>query len=518
MNMSSPLHLKPLAACLAAALAIVPAGALLADPAHPLASPRPAHAIKRSHVAQLLATSSGLTRKGLSLRQVMEEAAASARAARPAPADRPAGVVAVTSCDDAGPGTLRDAVANAVSGDVVDLSGLSCSSISLTTGAINVTVDSLSIQGPGASTLAIDAGGLSGVINHYGTDLLAIDGLTIANGYTVGYAYHGGACVLSSANIDISNSTLTHCYAYTAHAYGGAVCAVGNITLSNTTLSGNTTKGHFYYYYLPGNPTPYLINGTSFGGGAYAGGHVTISDSTITHNTAVQNNRGSVGGGVASRLGGNLISGSTFDNNTAWIGGGIAALGPYSGDTGGVSVVNSTISGNSTTNTSGGILTYRMTYTTLHNSTITNNFAPYCGGAYVYYGETDIKSSIISGNRSTYASNQFGYYTAADFDIFSSDATVSGDHNLVMTTNTPLPADTLTADPLLLPLADNGGPTLTHAFDMTSVALDAGSNPDNLDNDQRGAGFPRVTSAAADIGAYEAPGAASDVIFSDGFD
>ena len=118
----------------------------------------------------------------------------------------------------------------------------------------------------------------------------------------------------------------------------------------------------------------------------------------------------------------------------------------------------------------------------------------------------DLQSTIIGGNTSVYSQNQFGLYTAADFDVFYSDATVSGGHNAIMTSNAPLPADTITDDPLLLPLADNGGPTLTHAFAPSSPVLDAGSNPDNLDFDQRGDGYARVVGAAADIGAYEAPG------------
>src|SRR4249919_4258931 len=108
MNVSSPLRLKPLAACVAAALALAPAGVLLADPAH-----RPQEA-KRSHVAQLLAQTR--VQRGPTLSEVMQDAVARARATRPPP-NRPAGTTAVTSCDDSGPGTLRDAVTNAVTGD-----------------------------------------------------------------------------------------------------------------------------------------------------------------------------------------------------------------------------------------------------------------------------------------------------------------------------------------------------------------------------------------------------------------
>ncbi len=58
-------------------------------------------------------------------------------------------------------------------------------------------------------------------------------------------------------------------------------------------------------------------------------------------------------------------------------------------------------------------------------------------------------------------------------------------------------------DPLLGPLADNGGPTLTHALLAGSPAIDRGSNPAGLTWDQRGAGFARVSGARADAGAFE---------------
>ena len=97
--------------------------------------------------------------------------------------------------------------------------------------------------------------------------------------------------------------------------------------------------------------------------------------------------------------------------------------------------------------------------------------------------------------------------------------TVIGANNLVGSAdpNVTLPPDTLDADPMLLPLADNGGPTWTMALASGSPAIDTGANPLALDTDQRGDGYARVAGAAADIGAYEVqtPG---DVIFVDGFD
>src|SRR5262249_17036087 len=66
-----------------------------------------------------------------------------------------------------------------------------------------------------------------------------------------------------------------------------------------------------------------------------------------------------------------------------------------------------------------------------------------------------------------------------------------------------LPGDTLSIDPQLLPLTDNGGPAPTHALARGSPARDAGANPAGLHTDQRGSGYPRVVGAAADIRAVE---------------
>jgi hypothetical protein len=80
-----------------------------------------------------------------------------------------------------------------------------------------------------------------------------------------------------------------------------------------------------------------------------------------------------------------------------------------------------------------------------------------------------------------------------------------------------LPADTLGGDPMLLPLADYGGPTRTHALAEGSPAIDAGSNVADLDFDQRGGYYMRAFGARVDIGAYEAQ-PVPDVIFRNGFD
>ena len=67
------------------------------------------------------------------------------------------------------------------------------------------------------------------------------------------------------------------------------------------------------------------------------------------------------------------------------------------------------------------------------------------------------------------------------------------------------PGDQINTDPLLGPLHNNGGPTVTHALLPGSRAIDAGdpSFTPPPDYDQRGAGFPRVVNGRIDIGAFE---------------
>ena len=94
-------------------------------------------------------------------------------------------------------------------------------------------------------------------------------------------------------------------------------------------------------------------------------------------------------------------------------------------------------------------------------------------------------------------------------DVSILDGTLSGSNNLIEDGSGGL-ADSITGDPLLGPLADNGGPTMTHALLPGSPAIDAGNNAlavdangNPLTNDQRAAGFDRIFGGTVDIGAFE---------------
>src|SRR5689334_16118977 len=108
-----------------------------------------------------LAACLGLATGGLALAAAPPDARIAGHRAFGPHAPVPAGAVVVTSCDDDGPGTLRDAVSIAASGGTIDLTQLDCSTITLTTGAIGVAQDDLSLIGPGAALLAIDGNGAS---------------------------------------------------------------------------------------------------------------------------------------------------------------------------------------------------------------------------------------------------------------------------------------------------------------------------------------------------------------------
>ena len=83
-----------------------------------------------------------------------------------------------------------------------------------------------------------------------------------------------------------------------------------------------------------------------------------------------------------------------------------------------------------------------------------------------------------------------GGTVTSNFSLFANpDPGVTGSNNLFST------------DPMLGPLADNGGPTMTHALLPGSPAIDAGSSTELTD--QRGAPFLRNSGGGVDIGAYE---------------
>lgn len=489
--------------------------------------------------------------------------------ARPAP-ERPAGVVAVTSCeDDGGTDTLRHAIETAADGDEIDLSPLACGAIVLTAGELAVFVDNLAIIGPGKDALTIDANHASRVLAHDGAGTLRLRGLTLTHGRHEGQTSSGGA-LHSEGSVRLDDVLVTDSVANGSDfARGGGVFAQNGIVAIRSTISGNESRSPYIAaggglttgdgdielvdsvvtgntatgeasavggglrtgsYDLGGNITLLRSRVTDNaaigsesggeGGGLYTSiyGDVTVVDSTISGNT-VEASGGVVsgeGGGGAVWCGGLTLIRSTLSGNTATEGGGFI-LGSKQDRTG-LTIVNSTISGNHATDRFGGgrLFDCALTMTGLPpseislriaSSTITGNDAGQTfGGLYLPYAHGTLDSTIIHGNTVGGAAvggpEDEGAGTGVD--LFVTEIT-GGANNLVgdVPDFVVLPDDTISDDPLLGPLADNGGPTQTHAPGAGSPAIDAGNNTATLVTDQRGGHHVRGYGAAPDIGALE---------------
>lgn len=423
------------------------------------------------------------------------------RAAAPGRGYRTTGVTTtrvVTSCaDDSSGGTLRDAIAMANSGDLIELGGLTCSAITLAQGGIPVEVDQLTLHGPGAQALAIDGAGVDRVLVDYGYGTLLLAGVTVRNGLNQlsGYKVAGGACIIANGSVTLDHSVVSGCTSIGEGAYGGGILSRG-VTMYTSTLVNNVVRGS-------------LLNTltAAYGGGAFAyRSSANLYDSTIDGNSATidpANTHGSydTGAGIFADNGGAALRSTFSANRTDGTG---AAIASHAG----VVISNSTISGNIAGTAGGGVFVRPVYPVLISNSTITGNQASSGGGLYVSgNAETvTLQSTIVAGNSASTG--------AADIDapapqIIYGANNLIGDAALVVT----VPSDTLRSAPRLLPLADNGGPTLTHALGAGSPAIDRGNNVANLTSDQRGDGFARVRGRAADIGAFEtAPVAPATVL------
>ena len=470
----------------------------------------------------------------------------------------------VTSCaDDGSSGTLRAVAARAHDGDTLDMTQLTCSTITLEHGAIDLStlgpnpLRSVTLAGPGADALTISAQGNSAVVLAGGLDFYRQPGTVTLSGLTLahGAKYDVAACVTGfSTYLVLDDVTVTDCHSRRAGGGGnagggGAVSGRYEVSLTDSTVSDssitaidrNVASGGGLWAYqatlirstVSGNsvsaPMAYAYQGyRTGGGGVYTSGRATLIDSTISGNSveATVDGQNANGGGVAARLG-LTISGSTFSDNTAdGIGGGAINTFPHyqlqlpnAPQSMGLPITNSTFTGNSAVF---GSALASNDGTPIFDSTIAFNTSQIGGALAIFDGGTALQdytlyldSTIIAGNT---IDGPGGH--AADLAASTNlTLTVIGAHNLIGSAdpNVTLPPDTISTDPMLLPLADNGGPTWTMALAVGSPAIDTGANPLALDTDQRGEGYVRVAGAAADIGAYEVqtPG---DVIFVDGFD
>src|SRR6201984_3482526 len=251
--------------------------------------------------------------------------------------------IIVSNTNDSGPGSLRQALANANDGDMIDATGIS-GVITLTTGQLLVNKSGI-INGPGADVLAIDGNAASVVFfifRNAAGETVTISGLTIRNGRGGTF----GAGIENEETLTVTNSTIS---GNMVGELGGGIANSGTATITNTTISGNSTAQ---------------------GGGIYNPGMMTVTNSTISGNMATTT------GGACTTAGGTLeITNSTLSNNSADVGG------AFHNGGGTITITNTTVSGNSATD-GGGTYLSRTTTMTIVNSTLSNNTAARGGGAF----------------------------------------------------------------------------------------------------------------------------------------
>ena len=418
-----------------------------------------------------------------------------------------AATITVTNTNDSGPGSLRQALMITNDGDTINFAVTG--TITLTSGGLPINKN-ITISGPGAVQLSIDGNQALLVFGVFPGKAATISGLTVMNAQS-GILNDGTVtvtnCVLSgNSNDGLSNygvATVSSCV-LTGNLYHGLYSYQGETTVSNCVVSGNAGGGLF-------NDVPFGPNNSVSGRGSMTVSDSIISDNsgpgvwnyfflTVLNSTLSGNSAGNAidGGGILSGTfkspGGVIVINSTISGNSASGGGGGIAI--YYG---GLTVVNSTISGNSAEGEGGGIANY-IGGVQVANSTISGNSAASGGGIYnvagQFGGTIEISNTIFNaGALGENIFNNRGMVTSHGYNISSDD----GGGLLIG------PGDQINTDPLLGPLRNHGGPTLTHVPLRGSPAIDAGdpSFTPPPDHDQRGACFLRVFGPRIDVGSVE---------------
>ncbi|HEX8617462.1 MAG TPA: choice-of-anchor Q domain-containing protein [Thermoanaerobaculia bacterium] len=421
-----------------------------------------------------------------------------------------AATITVTNTADSGPGSLRQAIADAAPNDIIAFSSSTNEGVNFHDGAshiITLTSDQLAIDknltivGPGA-------------------DVLAVRRADAAPSFRI-FEIRNSATAVTLSGITITNGKLDSL----GQNKGGGIRNEGALTIVNASVSGNRATG------IIDPSDPNIRTYGNYGGGIWNSGTLVVADSKISDNAAEEGNNDNYGGGIYSTLGASLtitrstISGNSVSGDRGYnLGGGIL-------DQGAFSMTSCAVTGNSTTGLAsppfGGGL-YKVYGGTITNSTFAGNFASSGGGAIHYAGGPGLTllHTTISGNSSSRGGGiqcgaaTYDAGTAAHCIIAGNSASAtwfggpdldggirSNGYNLIGNTNASfgwISTDRQNVDANLGPLQDNGGPTLTMAPLAGSPAIDAGDpafSIATLPTDQRG--FVRSKGGTIDIGAVE---------------
>lgn len=491
--------------------------------------------------------------------------------------------IAAANSNTASGAVAGECVAGSSSGsDTINLTSLS-GTIAVST-ALPAISSNLNLNGPGSAVLTIQRTGSFAAISINSPSVVAISGLTFDGGGNAQVGPPGNFGIATGGTLNLSNSTvtgfgsgisdgqnvltITNCLIINNTAGSGITSSSGSIVnVINSTVSNNDSHGAFggginnsfgtlnvTNSTITGNKGDYGINngGTATiinttisnnpSGGVINNGTMTMTGGlvtgngnhgillgnisagtssllngvTITNNSAVGTNGNGGGGVFISSIASTIMNCLISNNTTDGFGGGIRNGG------GKATIINTTISGNSASGGGGGmdIVDGGLENLVAINVTITNNHAGTGAGVFRESGPVRLKNSIVAGN---------SFFSGPSTSDISGTIDSTSSFNLIGTggagglTNGVNNNQVGVADAKLGPLANNGGPTQTHALLANSPALDAGDNCvtdvahcgdaaiAQILTDQRGLvrsvdGPDANTTATIDIGAYEAQG------------
>ncbi|MBW4525891.1 MAG: DUF4347 domain-containing protein [Phormidium tanganyikae FI6-MK23] len=399
----------------------------------------------------------------------------------------------VINTTDNGEGSLRQAIlnANAIAGtDTITFAGSTFTNatpdtITLTTGQLAIASD-LTITGTGANLLTLSGNNASRVFS-ISSGNVNLSGMTIANGNAgSGTTFGGGISFQGGGTLNLSNSVIRN--NITGSGGGGLYVSRSSIVVTNTIIQDNTS-------------------GNQAGGINNEEGSLTLINSTVSGNTA--NGFGAAGGILnisftAGRVATLNVNNSTFSgNNGSSAGGGAITNYIVAGDAI-TTVTNSTLSGNRTAGNGGAIWNQGGTFN-LNNVTVTNNRADSDnngvgdgGGILREGGTVTIRNTIIAGNidgtNGTVNPDVSGTFTDSGNNLIGNTTGSTS-----FTTSTLVGTAAAPINPLLAPLANNGGSTQTHSLLPGSPAINRGTSTGAPTQDQRGI----IRTGAIDIGALE---------------
>ncbi|MEW5986137.1 MAG: choice-of-anchor Q domain-containing protein, partial [Chloroflexota bacterium] len=337
----------------------------------------------------------------------------------------------------------------------------------------------------------------------YSNGTLTITQSTVTGNTSYGLLFAGGGGIYNTGQLIVEDSVIT-----TNHAddRGGAIYSIGaaaDTTLRRVDVIDNSSNygGAFFMELGVFTMEDTVIDDNALGR-AGGGFYLSSTSGVIRRSTVRSNFSNDEGGGMAVYNTTLTIEDSTLSDNEAYEDGGAMAV--YNST---LTIINSTFSGNHAYNDWGGAIYASGSTVDLSSVTITGNTAISGGGMKHDGNLMTLRNTLVAGNSATnYGPDCRGDITLAGYNLIqvTDDCTLLGDLTGLLTN----------VSPVLGGLQNNGGNTETHALLAGSPAIDAG-NPagcadaggNELATDQRGydrhADGDENGTFICDLGAYE---------------